>query len=532
MTLRLDISLFSALCLLLAVTFCSCSQIYDDEGPCEQEQKPGNRISLKFKIYTESASASTRGLGEWTEPSANVAERILNPQDVRVLMLNADQHLVRSFKPNVLDYVDGTTEGGITGDGYYELSVFFEDDKLDRMDDTEQVRFNVMIFANINSLGGNYTTDNMGYGTARDRLQELFTMPADWFPSTTKGIPMYGYKSGIIATKAQLADDHFVMGDITMLRAMCKIEVMDNITGAAVASDGKKYPRVTGVEMVSWRNKGYLRPTYDGYESGLTTANIPTTSTTTTTTVQAAYMDDDGDGKGCFRLYCPEAHLTDMKLRVATVMGPGEETKYYEESFDQYTGVFGKDLVRNHIYRFSVNSLSAMADLTVTVAPWTTKTDEYTLDNIIVMDNDGYLTWTGIADNDNFSVSDETYNGKPEKQLSILRGTTDYATGTFHIKAPQGAVWRAYFIPGENGVDAFEFVDVDAAGQVTSARSYAEGSVGTPATIHIRGKGPADAYRHTAELVVEVRQADGTALYAPLTAEGSSRFIIYRENKL
>lgn len=533
MTARLDISLFSALCLLLAVTFCSCSQIYEDGGSCGQEQKPGNRISLKFKIHTESASTPTRGLGQWEEQSANAAERILNPRDVRVLLLNADQHLVRSFKPNVLEYVE---EGGITGDGYYELSVFFEDDNLDRLEDHEELTFSVMIMANINSVGGNYTTDDLIYGAARDKLQELFTMPADWFPSQTQGIPMYGYRTGIRATKAQLADENYSMGDITMLRAMCKIEVTDNIVGAAVASDGNRYPRVTGVELVSWRDKGYLRPRYDGYEGGgLRTAYIPTSSTVVTTPVNAAYITDENDkDKGRFRIYCPEARLEDIKIRVATKMGPDEETKYYEESLGQYADdgkVFGTDLVRNHIYRFSVNSLSAVADLTVTVLPWTTKTDEYTLDDIIMVDEDGYLQWTNIAENNNFSVSKEIYNGKEEQQLSILRGTTDYATGKFNIKSPKGAVWRACFIPGENGVDAFEFVDVDAAGNVTAARPYAEGNVGEQATIHIRGKGPADAYRHTAELVVEVRQADGTVLYAPLT-EGSSRFIIYRENKL
>jgi len=536
MTTRLDILLFSALCLLLAVTFSSCSQISDDEGPCGQEQQSGNRISLKFKIHTESAP-STRGLGEWEEQSANVAERILNPQDVRVLLLNADQHLVRTFKPNVLEYVEGTTTTeGITGDGYYELSVFFEDDNLDRMEDNEELTFSVMIMANINSVGGNYTTDGLIYGAARDKLQELFTMPADWFPSQTKGIPMYGYKTGIRATKAQLADENYSMGDITMLRAMCKIEVIDNIVGAEVASDGNRYPRVTGVELVSWRDKGYLRPRYDGYEGGVRTAYIPNSSTVVTTPVNATYITDENDkDKGRFRIYCPEARLEDVKIRVTALMGPGEAPKYYEESLGQYADdgeVFGTDLVRNHIYRFSVNSISVTADLTVTVLPWTTKTDEYTLDNIIMTDE--FLQWTNVDGNNNFSVSTENYNGEQDQdqQLSFLRGTRDYATGTFKITSPKGAVWRACFIPGENGVDAFEFVDVDASGNVTAARSYVEGNVGEPATIHIRGKGPADAYRHYAELVVEVRQADGTVLYAILTDTGRQRYIIYRENTL
>ncbi len=552
MTARLDISLFSALCLLLAVTFCSCSQIYDDEGPCEQEQKPGNRISLKFKIYTEAASTTrTRGLGEWEEASANVAERILNPKDVRVLLLNADGHLAKSFKPNRLEYVEGETEEGvITGDGYYELSVYFEDDNIDRLEDNDDVfvNYSVMIFANINSLGGDYTTDGMGYGTARDRLQELFTMPSYWFPSTSNGIPMYGYKTGIRVKKAQLADENFVLGDITMLRALSKIEVYDNVEGTVI--NGQKYPYVEKVELISWRDKGYLRPAYDGYEvqGSLKSAYIPSSSKVNNKdyqdvlldpTVNATYVTDgfgtEGhmNNKNCFRIYCPEAKLADVKIRVSATLAPNEY-KQYEVSLGQYADggtanpVFGNDLVRNHIYRFSVNSFSAMADLSVTVSEWTTKTDEYTLDDIISMDADGYLKWTNIAGNKNFSATEE--NGV--KQLSILGGTTDYATGSFTIKSPQGATWRAFFIPGENGVDAFEFVDVDAAGTVTATHSFVEGTVGTPATINIRGKGPADVYRHTAELVVEVHQPDGTVLYAPIAAPETTSYIIYRENKL
>ena len=114
------------------------------------------------------------------------------------------------------------------------------------------------------------------------------------------------------------------------------------------------------------------------------------------------------------------------------------------------------------------------------------QTDEFELDNIVSVEPDGFLKWE--YDGNNFAVTTETYNGQPEEQLSILNGTTGGAT--------------------------------------------AAGPVGEQATIHIRGKGAADSYRHWAELVIEVRTVDGTVLYAPLTPAMSSRFIIYRENKL
>ncbi len=120
MTARLDILLFYALCLLFAAIAGSCAQIYDSEGPCGQGTGQGSRVSFKFKIHTDAGSPSARGLGQWEETPANVAERILNPRDMRVLVLNADGHLIRSIRPSVLKYNEG-----ISGDGYYDLTVFF-----------------------------------------------------------------------------------------------------------------------------------------------------------------------------------------------------------------------------------------------------------------------------------------------------------------------------------------------------------------------------------------------------------------------
>jgi len=530
------------MCLLLAVTFGSCAQNEHDLTD-EPDIASGRGICFKFKIYTDGAKPNTRALGVWEEDAANVAERILNPDDMRVLLLNADNQLIKSVKPSVLEYNEPGS--GISGDGYYDLSVFFQDDTFDKYfeknGDNTPFNFRVMMLANINSIGGVYTTDAMLPGTLFGKLQETFVMPPDWFPSETQGIPMYGYKNSISADKADLMEDGgFEVGAIYLLRAMCKVEISDEIVNAKVAEDGLKYPRVTGVEMISWRDKGALVLPYQGYESGWKTAYIPDSDApATTTSVRAAYMDDNGDGKGVYRFYCPEAYLHEMSFRVKAVLAPGEE-KAYDVSLAQYADggtqnpVFGNELVRNHIYRFKVNSINlTAADLTVTVADWGLQADEYTIDDIIEMESDGFLQWT-IDDPSAFAVSTTTYNKKPEQMLSLLGGTEKYVTGTFHIKSPQGAVWRAHFIPGENGVDAFEFVDVDAAGNVVegSARSYAEGVVGQRATLHLRGKGAADNYRHTAELVIEVRQPDGTILYAPLTNDNSSRFIIYRENKL
>lgn len=552
--------MLSALCLLLAVTAGSCAQDELLDVPTEpgsSAASSGSRISLKFKINADNSGSLTRsGLGQWEDESSNQAERALDPQDIRVLILNADGNLIKTVKPTTLSYEQGVKDEnlGIYGDGYYTVQVFFEDDYFDNFFDTygdnEPLDFQVMIFANINSIGGNYTVDSFSPGALNANLAETFTMAPDWYPSETHGIPMFGLKQNIRANKKQLTspNGYNVEGDIDMLRALCKVEVQDQIPGIVNASDNLKYPRVSGVEMISWRNKGNLRPSINNYNTGVTVANIPFLNLSPVTTpLQAKIKTDnsdfnnDGKAEEVYRIYCPEAKLSEVTMRVYVQMEPNQEKPdCYEVNLGKYADgndnpnrKFGDDLVRNHIYRFAVTSVSAQADLTLTVSEWRNAQYDYTLDNIIQMAESDCLKWDTEGNSD-FSVSSTTYNGTDQQMLSMLNATTNYVTGTFTIPTPVGATWRAYLIPGENGVDAFEFVDVDNTGKVVegSARSYVEGQTGTKATIHLRGKGAADAYRHYAELVVVVRQPDGSVLYAPIVDGKRNRYIIYREDKL
>lgn len=518
----LEILLSAALCLLATVTVGSCSHDDTIDGPDGPDTEACD-VNFKFNIYAGDANR-TRALGVWEENAADVAERILTPSDIKVLIFDGSGALLTSVSPGGLDYhVDP-----LTNDGYYSLSLFFTSPYFGQYDGTDDVSFSVVILANLESIGGSYTTFPYS-STLWHSVQESFTMSPDWFPAENRGIPMYGHKSFTVKKSQLTGSDSFSpIGTINMLRALSKVEVTDRIINAVVGADGLKYPRVTGVEMISWVDKGFLAPRNFDYALGLYSANIPSNATATAKSMPGVPVD------GSYRFYCPEAKLNAMNFRVAAVLEPGGETKYYDVSLGQYEHVFGtEDIVRNHIYRFDVHAVNTVAELSVTVADWVSSVHEYELEDVVSVEPDGFLEWS-YGNPDDFAVSTVMYDGREEKQLSMLNSTTRYATGTFHIQSPKGAQWKAYFVPGENGVDAFEFVDVDETGAVVpgSERVYAEGDVGERATIHIRGKGPADAYRHTAELVVEVHTVDGTTLLTPLTPQMSTRYIIYRENKL
>lgn len=504
--------------LILSVMAVSCVSAGE---PSADNDGTGNTVSFKFNIYTEEKGIASRAPGVWEENAANIAERILNVDDIRILFFDQSGLLLKTVRPFHLDY----NGNDVTNDGYYTMSVAFTHDYFDKFDDDAVIPFTVMILANLEGIGGRYTDVSPGNTRVAD-IVDSFQMNADYYPTDTAGIPMYGIKGFAVAKEllTQGADAPFA-GQIDLIRSLCKIEVSEKIANATLFPDGEIYPKVIDVEMVSWVDHGYVRPRFDDYSEGLRFANI-FPAPPVETHVAAKKIN------GRFRLYCPEAEVRDMKFRVTAILSPGESPRQFETGLEPFKSEIGGELVRNHIYRFDIHAFNTVLDLKVKISDWNVQTSEFELDDIVSMEPAGFLKWK--FDGRDFSVTTETYNGEEEEQLSILNGTSSYATGTFHILSPKGAMWKAYFIPGENGVDAFEFVDVDDTGNVIagSEKVYAEGLVGERATIHIRGKGAADAYRHWAELVVEVRTPDGTVLYAPLTPSMSSRFIIYRENKL
>lgn len=502
--------------LFLASTVSSCS--YNDGIPGDDGTR-GKSMSFRFTIFTDCDNDITRAAGVWDENAANAAERILNIDDIRVLFFDQNGTLLKSLTPASLDY----TGNGTLNDGYYSLAVAFTHEYFDKFDDGADIPFTVMILANLNGIGGTYTY----YTPGRTRIGDIadsFHMSPTYYPDESTGIPIYGIK-GFVTPKSLLTQgiDAAPAGQIDLIRSLCKIEIADRIANATEYPDGQTYPMVTEVEMISWTDHGYIRPLFDDYAQGLRYANIYPASP-----VHSEVTAKDTDG--IFRFYCPEARTADMGFRVTAMLSPDSSPTTYEISLDRFTAAIGTELVRNHIYRFDIHALNTIADLTAGVSDWKPHRHEFELEDIVSVEPDGFLKWT--FDPHEFSVSEESYNGTSEMQLSILNGTEAYASGSFHILSPAGSIWRACLIPGENGVDAFEFVDVDPLGNVVpgSASMYVQGEVGIPATIHLRGKGEADPWRHWAELVIEIRTPDGNVLYAPLTSDMSSRFIIYREN--
>lgn len=216
---------------------------------------------------------------------------------------------------------------------------------------------------------------------------DSFQMSADYYPTDTTGIPMYGIKSLTVAKEllTQGVDAQFA-GQIDMIRSLCRIDVSERISNAMLYPDGEIYPKVTEVEMVSWIDHGYLRPRFDDYSQGLKFANLFPTSPVSTPAVARKTND-------IFRLYCPEADVKDMKFRVTATLSPGEAPRQFEIGLGDFESEIGSELVRNHIYRFDIHAFNTMLDLDVEVSDWTVQQSEFELEDIVSMEPDGFLKW-------------------------------------------------------------------------------------------------------------------------------------------
>lgn len=486
---------------------------------CADDPRGGSRGAAEalftVRLLINTGTGASRAL-PWTEDPATAAEDILSPADLRILIFDASSVLLKEIRPSELDR---------TSDGVYTLSATFSTDIFDDVPDDATIGLSVMILANLEGVGGTYGTYYPGSTVVAD-VSTRFLMSPSYYPTTGTGIPMYGL-ARVSALKADLLEASTApAAEIFMLRSLCKLEVTD-----ATVKDAEGYPRVLGVELAAFNSAAFLEYPGLSYPAGIDAPNLcgPVEASGTLPGHEIAAA-----GLPLYRFYCPESPVSPMKFLISAQLAADEAPQVFvaDMASADYAGTAGGDvLLRNHIYRYNIRSFSTGALLTVTVADWDAVRTDIDFSETVSMAPDGLPAWSFDASNFALEPCDD---GSGRTQLSIYNATGDFATCTFYILSPVGAQWSAYFIPGENGVDAFEFVDVDAAGNYIpgSAAVSASGRVGERAVIHIRGKGAADAYDHYAELVVVVRSLDGSASYAPLDASQNTRFLIYRQRML
>lgn len=383
-----------SLAVILGMAFSGCINSDDELCPGDNttvtEPTPVD-VNLTFVISQGNGQLS-RAPGH-DDYGATEAESLVDfaNNDYRVLVFDNGGRLLQILDTEVVrnfNYPDGVTTCLVRG-------------KFDNA----YPEFQIAVLANWESFGLDYNNMLRGVSLLDDLVSHNRTIPytfpvrgTGWrpFSGTNRGIPMFGLQSYTVDwNKAPINADNSVTlnGNVSLLRAVAKIEVVDRITPNATTTRAEiesvtlRGYNVTGCPMPDMK----ANPGWNIQNTQVVLPTIPTPDNYMQNGDLTLFRDDDVAIDGVtyprfstyvseFSLnsqladaqFCPTLHIT---VKNPPIEDPHDEMVTYTIKLASYTdGVAGSplpSLLRNHIYRYEVNSASAnILKLEYTVCPW------------------------------------------------------------------------------------------------------------------------------------------------------------------
>ena len=366
--MRSSISYTLRLFALLAA-FVAASCVNDNEPDCPPIGQARQYVLNLRVVTSKAATRMTRAAGHGTEEATPAEDYIdIDGGDFLVLVFDGYGRLIQRFEPSstVIKQGQGAT---------YELSGVLGETSADKIQ--------VAVIANCKSmvagdaydrfvLGNTFLSEMYSNGTKWN-----FTLPhpdGGWQPSkeAKRTIPMYGC-SGVepLGAATPSKDDenryNLNLGEIKMLRAVAKIEVVDclpegveidpNVTLSAYNTQGRLIPDAT--KNPDWNVEGtqVISPTLP--EGVTTAADLKFFTESESMTI---------GGKECnvYSAYVTEADLRANRPHIKlTVRDSGADptSKDYQMAVDEYKEGKATNglaaLLRNHIYRYEIKSATS-----------------------------------------------------------------------------------------------------------------------------------------------------------------------------
>ena len=295
------------------------------------------------------------------------------------------------------------------------------------------------------------------------------------------------------------------IGSIPMLRALVKIEIVDATADGNLEVQGFTHliwggriiPDLTENEEWYKENVQVIKPSKVN-PPALFTALDPGSGL-----FKFNNAGKNAEGQPVWYFYLPETELNSYLSRASGIvpylddnygwprpmiyigMGNQNYSFYLDNNIKMPSG-YGdeslKAILRNHIYRYTVQEQQAQLDLDLDVLPWDFKSEEYPVnyDDPHVSDG-GYICWLAeVKDNPEDDAEESNNNGyfdnKNDARLLMKPTTDEYAEATFTLDAPMYGTWVAYLRPINGESDAFYFTT----GQMDADGTLMEGgSTGT-----------------------------------------------------
>ena len=418
--------------LLLAVVPASC--VYDypaADAPADDD----TRVWLTFTLAVDQANGTAPTRATWGDNydsySGTARENHIDPDDVQVLIYSQKEE--NQYIAQVENLACIQAEGGYTYHG--ELAA-----PADRLQAGE--RYKIMVLANCGDI--NNTTD----------IPDLtFT------EENTDYIPMWGVTTATLTPG--LSQD---LGQIDLLRALAKIEV---VLGDAPATEYT----ITRITLNRRNTTGYCLPggwstvdkTTDLERESNTPASFRPYASLTTSLDYFAVADNQLSAV----YYLPEYEKSDANPAQLTITltKDGKAKDYTLDLKDYTTGAY-YDLVRNHIYRYTVTDVQ---DGTLTVQylvlPWELVSTETGWPG----ENNSYQLLPSGGENDDYQEgdADAVYGVLSYPRYADGEGNTVLRSGRpgarfqFTLSRPDGVVWTAHL----SNTEDFEFSYSEVDGQ-------------------------------------------------------------------
>lgn len=392
--------------LLVSAGGCSIMEVPSEDCPQKSEG-----VSFKFHVNTVANMSGTRGTRsddqnhdeEWSQQPA--VENMVNINDFAFYIFvsttsgAADPKLLYSCTDLVHDESVSFT-GAM---GVYDIHCTVTEEKMKSMfgenydiNSTAPLYLRIMAIANTradrNSTAGTLAPkgdDNSTFTGIISAAQALtYSLSGE-----NVAFPMYGLgtyqQSSLSVLSDSRPEDPFSLGSLTLLRAVAKVRVADNI----MRNPGEEYPKIGGATLTYTAAIGYVLPKDAADyvdETQVHEVNIPPQTVTENTTTslsegtESVTMDSDGtavtENKTVWYGYCPEQTFSgDLPYLTIHVLRSATDTRQYTVPLRGYNGnefiwqgSAGK-LLRNHIYTLAVGlTPDDKLQLVVRLLPWHT----------------------------------------------------------------------------------------------------------------------------------------------------------------
>lgn len=457
--------------IILAVLLEGCSIMEDQDTPCPDLEE-SEFINLTFNMTVPTARETRTDDADHEEIDSEWPEfedRIYT-DDFAIYLFAVLPNGSQPFLAKIDDFISLENPfSGITGgDGHYTIQMALPKSKFEDAVATEydKVTLKVAVFANTDKKFSNLNaTDYASFNALIEKASgwdfSIFgsiyvgTGTVDGNLKSGARIPMYGTTT-LEATRDQVyksrPENPLWGGDISMLRSVAKVHVVDNISNRDLSTG---LPRIESVSFYG-QYKAYILPYnalnyYNGKQ--VETPNICSGNQRKLGLLKREANKWIG--------YVPEQYAKDSKFVINVTYELKEDgtpliqktyevpmTGYKDQPFD-----FGTNILRNHVYTLSVNDAEGVeAQVTFTIKEW--EKEELFLDYTATPSVSKKLSWN--------QSSYESYNSntgvvvvKPASSVESIIPVK----GTFTLDSPEGATWHAFLIPttGHGNPYAFQF---------------------------------------------------------------------------